>query len=114
MTDAVTIGRVDYDHPVTNPDTGLDEYPVTVLYTGAARVRPNYANRPATAGDSFITVIGYLVSVPLSVTNVRAGDVVTVTSSADGFLTDRTLKVRSIVAGTHVTARRLDCEEASG
>lgn len=112
MTETVVIARTDYDHPVTNPDTGLDEYPTTELYRGPGRVRPYTGRGNGSAGDTVLSMPVYLASVPLSVTDVTAGDVVTIENPTDPWFTGRTLKVRNVVAGTYVTARRLECEEA--
>jgi hypothetical protein len=112
MTETVTVTRYDYDHPVTNPDTGKAEYPGTEVYSGAGKVRPMSGRGTGTAGDTPLSMPGYMVSVPLTATDVRAGDVVTFPAPTDPWFTGRTLKVLNVVAGTYVTARRLECQEA--
>lgn len=116
MTDTCQITDTDYDHPTgVDAGTGRDLYPQVTLYDGPCRVKPNPGMpRPAQVGDSPVMKLNYIVSVPLSVTGLRAGNLVRITSATDPQLADRMLRVRSIVAGTQVTARRLDCEEASG
>lgn len=115
MTDAGRLFRRDYSHPTgVDQATGRDTYADTTLYTGPARVKPYTGTRDAAAGDSPLVVIGYVVSLPLSVMDVRANDLWETTASVDGRLVNLLLKVRSVVAGSQVTARRLDCVESSG
>lgn len=115
MTDACRIYRVNYQASTgVDPGTGRDAYDQTELYAGPCRVRPLARPRYGEAGDSSIVKMGFLVSVPLSVVDVEANDLVQITSSVDGRAVGRLLKVFDVVAGTHVTARRLDCEETSG
>jgi hypothetical protein len=116
MTDTGRLLRRDYDHPTgVDPTTGRDTYADTTLYQGLCRIKPYTGTREAAAGDSPLVTIGYLVSVPLSVVDVRANDLFEVLTSTDGRLTagGLLLKVKSVVAGSQVTARRLDCTEAS-
>lgn len=115
MTDAGRLFRRDYDHPTgVDPVTKRDIYNDTTLYAGPARIKPSAGTRQAVAGDSPVVLIGYTVSLPLSVVDVRANDLWETTASADGRLLTVLLKVRSVVAGSQVTARRLDCIESSG
>lgn len=85
----------------------------TAIYTGKCRLRrnaltdehPEGGDRPAGTGQ-------HLVTVPMSVTTVRLDDSLTVTaSSLDAALVGLRLRVTAITKGSHVTARRLICEE---
>lgn len=112
MTDACTIARPT-TAPVTDPVSGAVTYPETTIYTGRCRARPAGGGHQVEAGEDITQVFGLRVSVPISVTGVRADDVVTVTASADGSLVGKRLRVREIERGSHITARRLRCEETS-
>lgn len=97
----------------TDPVTGLETYTPTVRYTGMCRVRPNYQNRQAEFGDQQVQVLSHLVSLPVSATAVAVDDEVVVTASLDSSLVGKRLRIRSVARGTHVTARRLACEEVT-
>lgn len=85
----------------------------TDIYTGKCRVKPSSlsSNTTVQAGEQAVGLWPYVVSVPLSVSGVELGDVVRITSSRDPALEDRELRVRVVGRGTHLTARRLECEE---
>lgn len=113
MRDACAIARGGSD-PVTDPETGAVTYPEGLaFYTGACRVQlPNVAEREVDAGERQWTEQAALVVVPMSVTGVRVGDVVTVTASAlDADLVGRKYTVVGLMHKTHATARRLRCME---
>lgn len=116
MTDTCQIYRLDYDHPAQGTG-GKDVYPRTDLYAGRCRIRPASESRvsgsPARAGDSEFSQESFLVSVPLSATGVEADDLLEVTASADARMPGRTLKVRGVIGGSQVTARRMLCEDTS-
>ena len=99
--------------PTTNPTTGVETYPETIRYTGMCRVRPNFRNSDANFGDQQVQILSHLVSLPMSATSVATDDVIVVTASLDASLVGKRLRVRSIARGTHVTARRLACEEVT-
>lgn len=82
-------------------------------YSGPCRVRPGRAGgREVEAGAATVALWQYVVSVPMSVATIEDDDVVTVTASAlDPSLVGKRLRVREVVRGSHVTARRLGCEE---
>lgn len=84
----------------------------TELYAGPCRVKPNGGDRVVMAGDDPTTLLPFAVSVPPTVTDVRVDDVVVVLTSGDPALVGRRLRIRSVAVGTHLTARRLGCEEA--
>lgn len=118
MVDACTISRTDPEAaPVWNEATmGYDPPAGSTVYTGRCRVqlRDTMASTPE-AGERVVVVQRAVVQVPMTVTGVRVGDVVTVTSAAhDPDLVGNVYRVRSLFAKTHATARRLEVEEAQG
>ncbi|MFE7609244.1 DUF6093 family protein [Streptomyces celluloflavus] len=110
MTDVCRIERT----RVTTTDDGQDVEQVEALYEGRCRIRPSpQAAVDDLTGTALVATWPYVVSVPLAVADVRAGDAVTVTTSDDPSLTGLRLRVRSIDRGTQITARRLGCEEVN-
>lgn len=116
MTDTCVIYRLDYDH-ATPGAGGRDTYARTDLYTGRCRVRPASESRvggsPRRAGDSDLSQSSYEVFVPLTVTELQANDLLTVTSSQDPRLVGRVYKMTGQIAGSQITARRMLCVEDS-
>jgi len=116
MVDTCTIavpgggdGTLDEDTGIVTPPAGAE------IYDGPCRVQSRDV-QPAnpTAGETEFTTIAYIVSVPVSVVDVPIGATVTVTASAlDADLVDRVFTVTGLVHKTHLTARRLVCEEVS-
>lgn len=110
MTDACTITRP--GERVYDSTTGTYSTHSTPVYDGKCRVRPaGTQGRTAQAGERDVSTWPYLVSLPLSVADVRQDDTLTVTESADPALVGLPLRVRDVAKGTHITARRLGCEE---
>lgn len=114
MVDACTIvrpgGRGAY-----NPGTfvyGADLAPTTV-YTGKCRLRRNTPTDEHPEGGERPVGIGqHLVTIPMTATTVRLDDSLTVTASdLDPALVGLRLRVTAVTKGSHVTARRLICEE---
>lgn len=102
-------------------DSGTDSYvadPGSSRYSGKCRVRmPGVLSEasPQFAGRE-VTLQTAVISVPVSVTGVQVGDVVTITAVAvggDGDLVGRTYTVVGLHHQTHMTARRLRCEEVT-
>lgn len=116
MVDACTITRPS-GTSTFNPTTGQSTPgSPTAVYTGACRVKPrDNADRVVQFGQEAVSFWPYLVSVPMSVTGIALDDVVTVTASAlDPALVGLVLRVREVLSGSHLTARRLSCEENAG
>lgn len=118
MTETCEIYRLDRDHPT--PGTGgRDDYPRTDLYggdgpgDGRCRWRPQSpadgGGTAATAGESGIVQSYGILHVPMTVTGVRADDLVQLTASADPELPGTVAKVISVTAGAQTTARRIRC-----
>jgi Family of unknown function (DUF6093) len=113
MDDACTVARPVPDPPF-NPAAGRVEPPPPVaVYSGRCRIRPQGSqDRVVDAGERPLSLWPYVVSIPFA-GSAELDDIVTVTASADSTLVGRRLRVRSVVRGTHVSARRLGCEESS-
>lgn len=99
-----------------NETTGQYDGGSTEVYAGKCRVKPrDNADRVVQYGQEAVSFWPYIVSVPMDVTTVDLDDVVTVTDSAlDPALFGLSLRVREVLKGTHLTARRLGCEENAG
>jgi hypothetical protein len=114
MTDSCVITRASGD-PVFNATTGKYDTPTPdTIYTGKCRIRTRsqfLRDRAADGGEHQVLIWSYIVSVPLTVTDIRVDDVVTVTASTDPALVERELKARITNLATNSTARRIDCEE---
>lgn len=113
MTDACGITRGSGER-VYNSETHQYETPSDSVYVGKCRVKPSAlsGNTTAQAGDTDVSLWPFTVSIPVTA-DAELNDVVTITASSDPTLVDRKLRVRSVARGTHITARRLDCEEDS-
>lgn len=88
----------------------------TTVYTGACRVKPrDNADRVVQYGQEAVSFWPFIVSVPMSATGISLNDIVTVTASAlDASLVGMVLRVREVLQGSHLTARRLACERNVG
>ena len=115
MVDACTITRRTGLGAI-NETTGQYTPTSSTIYTGACRVKPrDNADRVAQYGQEVVSFWPYVVSVPISVSTVDLDDVVTITASAlDSSLVGLSLRVREVLSGTHLTARRLSCEVNAG
>lgn len=95
-----------------------DPEPGTTVYTGKCRVKHasgQASDRVIQYGEQAVSLWPFQVSIPVSVTGVQVDDIVTITSSTlDPDLVDTELRVRDVVRGTHITARRLGCELNAG
>lgn len=115
MVDACTISAPDTDG-LLNETTG--QYtPVagTQRYAGRCRVKvATTQDSQTTAGERIVSLRTYVVSVPMLVTSIKVDDVVRVTSSVmDAALSGTRMRVVDVAKGTHLTARRLICEETT-
>lgn len=109
MTDACTVGRVGTTR-VYNPATDSYNVVTTTVYSGVCRVKPAGSDTVSNVGEQTVSRWPYTVSLPVTATPA-VDDQVTVTASGDPALTGLKLRVRSVVKGTNVSARRLGCEE---
>lgn len=113
MVDACTIERpsgVSITDPVSGVVTISDAAPV---YEGKCRVQvAAQAEEQDDSGERRYMLLNAIVSVPVDATEYRQGDLVVITASAfDPALVGKRYRVRVAVAKSHLTARRLHCEE---
>lgn len=96
-----------------NPTTGVvTPSTQTTIYSGPGRVKPysRITGSGVTAGEAHDSQSLYTVSVPMSVTTVKPGDVAHVTVSADAQLLTTSYRVVAVERSPQITARRLTCE----
>lgn len=113
MVDACTITRATAGSTFDETTLTYSGGSSATLYSGKCRVKPrDNADRVVQYGERAVSFWPYIVSVPMSVTTVELNDVITVTASAlDASLVGLSLRVREVLSGSHLTARRLSCEE---
>jgi hypothetical protein len=111
MTDTCTVVRL-AAKPTLNTETGRNEYAETVIYTGKCRVKAERGTSVGDvgAGETATSRVTPIVSVPVTVTGIKAGDRVRLGDSSDDAQDNATLMVRAVQTGTFITARRLICE----
>jgi len=111
MIDQVRVVRLTGERGPVDPETLAQSRIAALVYTGAARVRPemNAQGDQMIAGEGKRILPLVMVSVPMG-TPVRPDDLVQVLASADTLLIGAWLRVQPVDAGTHVTARRLHCQ----
>jgi hypothetical protein len=114
MVDACTIVRI--GTRVTDTTTGEVTEPTSTLYTGACRVQQAQAQaQTEDAGEDHLLLLRLEVQLPISVTGLRVGDEVTITTSVhDPDLPGRVFLVHDLAHKTHATARRVQCLEKTG
>lgn len=96
-----------------DPVTGVVTASKTTIYAGPMRVKPysRITGSGVVAGEAKDSMVLYTVSVPITVTTTRPGDIVHVTQSTDTqLLTRTTLRVISVERSSQITARRMTCE----
>jgi hypothetical protein len=94
-------------------DPALGYAPVTPnapYYTGKAKIKPQVVHSAIqeSAGQQ-ITALGFIVSLPLSVTAVRPEDIITILASQDPANVGKKLRIASVKSSSTSTARRLVC-----
>jgi len=112
MTDTCAVAA--YGPPTYDPVTGVTTRTPTTVYTGPCRVRPgaNGSAGETRVGEQETALWPFVVSLPFATVTVDLNHVVTVTASGDPSLVGKKLRVREVARGTHITARRLGCDEA--
>lgn len=115
MVDACTITR-SAGNAGLNEVTGRTVPRATTVYSGPCQVQvPDTQPQTPEVGERTATVQRLTVKIPVSVTGVRVGDRVTLTTAAlDGDLAGRTYRVAGLHDKTYATSRRLACEETTG
>lgn len=116
MVDACTITRTGSPGAFDETTGAYGAGTPTTLYTGKCRVRPrDNADRIEQAGEQQVSFWPFIVSVPMSVQGVQVDDLVTITASElDADLVGTVLRVKQVLQGTHITARRLSCDVNAG
>jgi len=113
MTDTCTIRRP--GAPTFNSTTGAYTASSTTVYTGKCRVRTRslgfLRERAAESGEEQTVLWRYMVSVPVSVTDLTVLDEITIDTSTDPALVGVLMRVRVVSLVTDATARKMDCEE---
>jgi len=95
-----------------DPATDKDTDTFSTIYAGQCRVKPLTVSQQVEAGQVAVELRRYVVAIPMSSpANVRRGDIVTVTVSADPEVVGRPLVVIDIALGELATARRLTVED---
>ena len=118
MQDACTVTRI--TGQATNTQTGAVTNTTSTIYTGRCKIQRFGTTgagtaRPATVGEAQVYQLPAAVHVPMTVTGVQVGDIVTVTASVlDPDLVGRTFWVRELFHKSYATARRLGLEEVTG
>jgi len=112
MVDACTISRTT-GAGVQDETTGRVTPTTTQLYAGQCQIRvPQAVAETPEVGDRTATLQRLIVKVPLTVEDVRIGDVVAVTAAAnDPELVGRQFVVSALHHKTYPTARKLAAEE---
>lgn len=114
MVDSCTIRRV--TGRATDPVTGVVSDVLTEVYSGKCRVQTqgNWGERRDVAQDS-IVLLTIQVQLPISVTDVRAEDRITIDSSVnDPALPGQTFRVRDEHYKSEATARRVMVTRVTG
>jgi hypothetical protein len=113
MVDTCTVQR--QTGSTTNDTTGVVTPTYSTIYTGKCRVQQRVpVSKPADVGQAHVWLQRLELQVPMSVTGIASDDLVTITASLlDADLVGRTFRVRELGHKTHMTARRVQLEEAT-
>jgi hypothetical protein len=114
MVDACTVTRV--GTRVTDTTTGEVTEPTSTLYTGQCRVQQAQAQATEeTVGEDHLLLLRLEVQLPMSVTGLEVGDLITITASVhDPDLPGRVFRIHDLAHKTHATSRRVQCVEKTG
>lgn len=102
--------------PVYDRDSGQEvPQPGSVVYAGPCRVQvPNVVEENPDAGERAWTVQAAIVSIPVTATEPKVDDLVTIDAAAlDEALVGVRYRVSAEHHKSHATARRLRCEEVT-
>jgi hypothetical protein len=112
MVDACTIRRMS-GSGTTDPDTGLPTQSYTDLYAGKCRVQQATAQaQREDVGEDRLLLLRLEVQLPMTVTGLKVGDQITITSSVyDPDLPGRVFLVHDLAHKTEATSRRVQCTE---
>lgn len=109
LPDLGSILRPSTDAPVLDPDTGeLVPGAATTVWSGACKVEPTESDGSAVQiGEQRLGRMPFVVTVPLSVTDVQAGDIFQVTQSRDGLLSSSFLTISGFRMSSTALTREL-------
>lgn len=98
----------------TNGSTGVVTATFgAAYYSGPCKVQGGMANA-ADVGEKYLAMNSPIIHVPISVVGAEQDDLVTITASAhDPDLVGRTFRIQGPTHKTGLTARRLQCVEAT-
>lgn len=108
--------RIRHREPATqaafNPALGYEPSTAEApFYDGPGRIQARpVQSGTQNPGEQAVTVLGYAVAVPWSVTEVRPTDIVECYASADPRNVGKVLTVADVQSSTFETARRMSCE----
>lgn len=113
MCDACTI-----QHPTgfsaPNGVNGVLTPTYTPVYTGVCKVQGAASASGQNIAEAHVAVLSPIVHLPITVTGVVEGDVVTITAAAyDPELVGRVFRVMGPAHKSYATARRLVCSEVT-
>ena len=111
MVDKCTIRR--QTGSTTDPDTGKVTPTFTPVYSGKCQVQQTIAqsSNPEAGGHQYTTQ-DLVLKVPVAVTGIQIGDIVTMTwAELDKELEGRTFRVSDLFHKSFPTSRRLRAEE---
>lgn len=114
MADTCTITRV--TGRTTDPDTGEVTDTTSTLYSGKCRVQQHQATADRKdVGEDYLLLLRIEVQLPMSVTGLAVGDLITVTASAqDADLVGRVFRIHDLAHKSEATSRRVQCVERTG
>lgn len=112
MVDSCTVS-LGSGEPVFNPATGQYETPSSDVYSGKCRIQSGgtQAANPE-AGGAVFTVERVELQLPFG-TDLRVGDIITVTASANPGLVNNRYRVTGLGEKTHATSSRYTVEVVS-
>jgi hypothetical protein len=86
--------------------------PEIEVYSGKCRVKAEAGTSVGDigAGETAVSRVTPVASVPVSVTGLKAGLRFVVTATSDPGLLNRTMLIRAVQTGSYITAHRLICE----
>lgn len=115
MTDACAITRT--TSKATNPDTAQVTTTATQVYAGKCRFQdglPGGSPAPKNVGSAAVLVAELHLQLPVAVTGVLAGDLVTCTVAGDPALVGRRWRARPAPRKTHATKAVVVLVEVTG
>lgn len=114
MRDTCTVTRVNAGG-TTDPDTGYPTSSTTTLYTGSCRVQQHQATADGkNIAEDEVFLLRIEVQLPMTVTGLEVGDLITITASIDADLPGRVFRIHDLAHKTDATARRVQCIERTG